>query len=80
MVFGQTLAVNAFSRFPTFAVALEQRVGAVLGIAYVDDFNTMEVVLGEFSARKVFGWSLKPAWGRLQQTQIPDSPLHKHAV
>ena len=31
--------------------------GAVLGMAYVDDFITMEVLLGEFSARKFCGAS-----------------------
>ena len=35
-------------------MALERRIGAVLGMAYVDDFITMEVVLGEFSARNFF--------------------------
>ena len=41
-----------FYRFPTFAVALERRVDAVLGMAYVDDAITMDVVLSAFSARK----------------------------
>ena len=31
MMFSRSLAVNAFSRYPTFAVALDRRVGAVLG-------------------------------------------------
>ena len=53
MVFGQTSAVNACCRFHTFAVVLESRIGAVLGMANVDDFITMETVLGELSARKV---------------------------
>ena len=58
LVFGRTSAVNAFCRFHTFAVAQERRVGAVLGMAYVDEFITVEVVLGEFPARKfLFGAS-----------------------
>ena len=54
LVSGRTSAVNAFCRFPTFAVALERRVGAILGTAFVDDAITMEVVLSAFSARKFF--------------------------
>ena len=41
-----------FYRFSTFVLAQERRTGAVLGMACVDHFLTMEVVLGEFSARK----------------------------
>ena len=52
MVFGRSSAVNAFCRFPTFAVALQRRVGAVFGMAYVDDSITVEVVQGELSASK----------------------------
>ena len=77
MVFGRSSAVNAFCRFPTFAVARERHVGTVLG--YVDEssqFKWSSVSSLRASSLSVPHSCLEPS---LASTK-PDGQPRKQAV